>query len=70
MHHITIDFHAYLSTILLNSILVDLNDKHYPQILLKKCVCTVDKQALLDKYIDKFNDKSNDESNNKSDDKF
>ena len=28
--------YAYLSTILQDSILVDLNNKHYPQILLKK----------------------------------
>ena len=44
------DCHAYLSTILLDSILVDLNNKHYPQILLKKCVYAIDKQALLGKY--------------------
>ena len=51
------DCYAYLSTILLDSILVDLNNKHYPQILLKKCVYAIDKQALLGKYIDKSNDK-------------
>ena len=33
------DCYAYLSTILRDSILVDLNNKHYPQIPIKKCVC-------------------------------
>ena len=51
------DCYAYLSTTLLDSILVDLNNKHYPQILLKKCVYAVDKQVLLDTYVDKSNDK-------------
>ena len=37
------DCYAYLSIILLDSILVDLNNKHYPKILLKKCVYAVDK---------------------------
>ena len=36
------DCHAYLSTILLDSILADLNNKHYLQIFLKKCVYAVD----------------------------
>ena len=51
------DWLAYLSPILLDSILVNLNNKHYPQILFKKCLYAIDKQALLDKYIDKSNDK-------------
>ena len=49
------DCYAYLSTILLDSILVDPNNKHYPQIFFKKCVYAVDKRALLGKYIDKSN---------------
>ena len=54
------DCYAYLSTVLLDSILVDANNKYYPQIFFKKCVYAVDKQALLGKYIDNSNDKSND----------
>ena len=53
------DCHAYLSTILLDSILVYLNNKHHPQIFFKKCIYAIDKQALLGKYVDKPNDKSN-----------
>ena len=61
------DFYAYLSTILLDSILLDSNNKHYPQTFFKKCVYAVNKQALSGKYIDKFCDESNDKSNGKSD---
>ena len=43
--------------ILFDSILVDPNNKHYPQIFLRKCVYAVDKQALLGKYFGKSNDK-------------
>ena len=35
----------HLSTILLDSVLGDLNNKHYPQIPLKKCVYAINKQA-------------------------
>ena len=49
------DCRAYLSTILLDSILVDLNNKHHPQIFLEKCAYAIDKQALLGKYVDKSN---------------
>ena len=63
------DSSTYLSTVLLDSILVDPNNRHYPQIFLKKCVYAVNKQALLSKCIDKSNDKSDDKSNDKSNDK-
>ena len=49
------DCYAYLSAILLDSILVDLNNKHHPQILLRKCMYAADKKVLLGKYIDKYN---------------
>ena len=51
------DRHAYLSTILLESILVNSN-KHFPQIFLEKCLYAIDKNVLLDKYIDKSNGES------------
>ena len=62
------DCYAYLSAILLDSVLVNSN-KHYPQIFLQKCLHAVDRKVFLGKYIDKFNDKSNDKSNEKSNDK-
>ena len=49
------DCYAYLSAILLDSILVDLNNKHHSQILLRKCMYVADKKVLLGKYIDKYN---------------
>ena len=51
-----VDCYAYLSTILLDSILVNSNNKHYPQIFLEKCLYAVNKKVLLSKYIDKSND--------------
>ena len=62
------DCHAYLSTILLDSILVNRNSKHYPQIFLRKCVYAVDKQALLVRYINKSTNESNDEYGDESSD--
>ena len=56
------DSYTYLSTISLDSTLVDPNNKHYPQIFLKECVYAVNKEALLGKYIDKSNDKSIDKT--------
>ena len=47
------DDYAYLSTILLDPILVDSNNKHYPQIFLEKFLYAVDKKVLLGQYIDK-----------------
>ena len=48
------DRYAYLSAILLDSILVD-SDKHYPQIFLEKCLYAINKKILLCKYIDQAN---------------
>ena len=62
------DRYAYLSTMLLDSILVDSN-KYYPQIFSEKCLYAVDKKVLLGKYIEKSSDKSNDKSSDKSSDK-
>ena len=62
-------YHNNIILILLDSILFDPNNKHYPQIFLKKCVYAVNKQASLCKYIDKSNDESNNKSNDKSNDK-
>ena len=36
-----------------SSILVNSNNKHHPQILLEKCLYSVNKKVLLGKYIDK-----------------
>ena len=47
--------YARLSTILLDSILVNSNNKHYRQIFLEKCLYVVNKKVLLGKYIDKSN---------------
>ena len=41
------DYYEYLSTILLDSILVNSNNKHYPQIFLRKCLCAVNNEVLL-----------------------
>ena len=49
-------YYAHLSTILLDSVLVNSNNKHYPQIFLEKCLYAVNKKVLLSKYIDKSND--------------
>ena len=49
------DYYAYLSTILLDSIIFNSNNKHYPQIFLEKCLHAVSKKVLLRKYIDKSN---------------
>ena len=49
------DCYAYLSTIILDSILVNSNNKHHPQIFLEKCLYAVNKIVLLGKYIDKSN---------------
>ena len=46
---------AYLSTILLDSILVNSNNKHHPQIFLEKCLYAVNKDVLVGKNIDKSN---------------
>ena len=44
---------VYLSTILLDSILVNSNNKHHSQMFLEKCLYGVNKKVLLGKYIDK-----------------
>ena len=44
--------HAHLSTILLDSILINPN-KHNPQIIFKTYLYVADKNVLLGKYIDK-----------------
>ena len=49
------DCYAYLSTTLLDSILVNSNNKQHPQIFLEKCLYTVNRKVLLGKYIDKSN---------------
>ena len=48
--------YAYLSTILLDSILVDSNNEYYAQIFLEECLYAVNKKVLLREYIDKSND--------------
>ena len=52
------DCYEYLFTLLIDSILGNSTNKHYPQIFLEKCLCAVDKKVSLGKYIDKSNDKS------------
>ena len=48
------DCYVYLSTTLLDSILVNSNNKNHPRIFLEKCSYAV-KKVLLGKFIDKSN---------------
>ena len=56
--------YAYLSTILLDSILVNSNNEHCPQIFLEKCLYAMNMKTLNKSFYDISLDDSIDESNN------
>ena len=56
--------YAYLSTILLDSILVNSNNEYYPQIFLKECLYATNMKALKTNFYDISLHDSIDESNN------
>ena len=56
--------YAYLSTILLDSILVNSNNEYYPQIFLKECLYAINMKALKTSFYDISLHGSIDESNN------
>ena len=58
------EYYAYLSTILLDSISVNLNNEYYLQIFFKKCLYAINMKALNTSFYDISFDNSIDESSN------
>ena len=58
------EHYAYLSTILLDFILVNSNNEYYPQIFLKECLHAISMKALKTSFHDISLHDSIDESNN------